>query len=598
MKTKLVLWGHDASDARVLIALQLRSKENKVDIYTFPESIATEEFSQKLLNEWRNEQPVEFPEGHTHIEKELSVTESLLPEDLKVERGDVVQRAQTEWHFIVLSEKMYETYHAELEELKEKVEKLSGYSSDAWSELKTFWDKVQGQVRERNLFREHANDLRENTNSLFSKMKELRKTLDNEFNKKSEEHLEHFQGSLNEIKGRLEKGLNLSAIFEDLKKLQREFKEARLTRDHRSSFWDKLDGLFKEVKVKRFGNTAANQSSSPMVRLQRRYDGLINALEKMDQSIGRDKRDLEFQGRRAENSGGQLEAQLREAKVMMINERIRSKEEKLNEMLRTKEELEKRMEIQKVKDAKRTEQDKVAAAKAEAAAKIKKDIQQAEKARAGNAEELEKAAKAMKGEKEPFTTEAPKTEAPKEEESIVGKVVNKIEDTLEDVVDTVKAVAHVVGEKIDEAVKDLQSNDEEKATEEDATNIVEETPVAAAAEPVKIIEEIPVTTAPEVTTPVQDAAAKDDLKKVEGIGPKIAELLNGAGINTFSQLAATTPDAVKAILSEAGNRYKTHDPTTWPRQAGLAAEGKWEELEKWQDELDGGKEVKASSEEE
>ena len=583
MKTKLVLWGHDASDARVLIALQLRSKENKVDIFTFPENIATEEFSQKLLNEWRNDTPVEFPEGHTHIEKELSVTESLLPEDLKVERGDVVQRAQTEWHFIVLSEKMYETYHAELEELKEKVEKLSGYSSDAWSELKTFWDKVQGQVRERNLFREHANDLRENTNSLFSKMKELRKTLDNEFNKKSDEHLEHFQGSLNEIKERLEKGLNLSAIFEDLKKLQREFKEARLTRDHRSSFWNKLDGLFKEVKVKRFGNNAANQSSSPMVRLERRYEGLMNALDKMDQSIGRDKRDLEFQGRRAENSGGQLEAQLREAKVMMINERIRSKEEKLNEMLKTKEELEKRMESQKVKDAKRAEQDKVAAAKAEAAAKIKNDIQQAEKARAGSAEELEKAAKAMKGEKEPF-----KTEEPKAEESMAEKVVNKIEDTIEDVVDTVKAVAHVVGEKIDEAVKDLK--EEEKTTETEANKIVEEVPATAAPEVAKV-EEVK-------APPVQDFASKDDLKKVEGIGPKIEELLNGAGINTFSQLAATSPDTVKGILQAAGNRYKTHDPTTWPRQAGMAAEGKWDELEKWQDVLDGGKEVKASGEEE
>ncbi len=102
----------------------------------------------------------------------------------------------------------------------------------------------------------------------------------------------------------------------------------------------------------------------------------------------------------------------------------------------------------------------------------------------------------------------------------------------------------------------------------------------------------PVAKAPEA--PAKEAPApdaKDDLKKVEGIGPKIAELLNNAGINTFSQLGATEVDRIKEILAEAGSRYAAHNPGTWPKQAQMAADGKWEELEKWQDELDGGKEV-------
>ncbi len=99
----------------------------------------------------------------------------------------------------------------------------------------------------------------------------------------------------------------------------------------------------------------------------------------------------------------------------------------------------------------------------------------------------------------------------------------------------------------------------------------------------------PAAKAPEA--PVKEAApAKDDLKKVEGIGPKIAELLNNAGINTFSQLGATEVDRIKEILAEAGSRYAAHNPGTWPKQAQMAADGKWDELEKWQDELDGGKE--------
>ena len=93
---------------------------------------------------------------------------------------------------------------------------------------------------------------------------------------------------------------------------------------------------------------------------------------------------------------------------------------------------------------------------------------------------------------------------------------------------------------------------------------------------------------PAAPVPVKDTGAKDELKKIEGIGPKIAELLNNAGINTFSQLGATEVDRIKEILAEAGSRYAAHNPGTWPRQAQLAADGKWDELKKWQDELDGG----------
>jgi len=83
----------------------------------------------------------------------------------------------------------------------------------------------------------------------------------------------------------------------------------------------------------------------------------------------------------------------------------------------------------------------------------------------------------------------------------------------------------------------------------------------------------------------------DDLKKIEGIGPKISEILNNAGIYTFSNLSQTPVDRLKGILAAAGNRYKIHNPSTWPKQAGLAATGAWEELKTLQDRLDGGRDV-------
>ena len=95
----------------------------------------------------------------------------------------------------------------------------------------------------------------------------------------------------------------------------------------------------------------------------------------------------------------------------------------------------------------------------------------------------------------------------------------------------------------------------------------------------------------EKAAPKKAAAKKatgkpDDLKKVEGIGPKISSTLVEAGIATFADLAKSTPEAISEIISGVRGNHVTD---TWPAQAQLAADGKWDELKKWQDELDGGK---------
>ncbi|PID83573.1 50S ribosomal protein L32 [Candidatus Campbellbacteria bacterium] len=82
-------------------------------------------------------------------------------------------------------------------------------------------------------------------------------------------------------------------------------------------------------------------------------------------------------------------------------------------------------------------------------------------------------------------------------------------------------------------------------------------------------------------------ASKDDLTKIEGVGPKIASVFEENKISTFAKLAKADVKKLKEILEE--NKLSQHDPKTWPKQAKLADEGKWDELEKLQAKLDGGK---------
>jgi large subunit ribosomal protein L27 len=127
------------------------------------------------------------------------------------------------------------------------------------------------------------------------------------------------------------------------------------------------------------------------------------------------------------------------------------------------------------------------------------------------------------------------------------------------------------------------------------TTTVTTSPVSA---PATVVAEATTTQATVVTETVAAATETsvttvqgDDLKKIEGIGPKIAELFYAAGITTFVQLSETSTARMQEILDEAGPRYSSHNPMTWGHQASLAADGQWDELKELQDELNGGKVV-------
>ncbi|WP_233901597.1 50S ribosomal protein L21, partial [Tenacibaculum piscium] len=80
----------------------------------------------------------------------------------------------------------------------------------------------------------------------------------------------------------------------------------------------------------------------------------------------------------------------------------------------------------------------------------------------------------------------------------------------------------------------------------------------------------------------------DDLTKIEGAGPKAAEALVNAGIDTFAKVAKQDPATLSKILVEASSRLSHLVTTTWPKQAQLAADGEWDVLKVLQDKLDGG----------
>ncbi len=463
MKTKIVLWGTNEKDEKILLGIELVEAENSVKIHIFPESEAKEDFYNLMLNDWRIGNPVVFPENHTTLDRPLSITDSLLPDEIKVTRTDVINRAKAEWHFVVLSAKLYQLYNSEIQEFKEKIAKLEVFDKNLWEELKTFWQKVQEQVYEKNLFREHAKDLHDETNSLFDKLKEFRKKLDQEFQKESKERAKKFHEQLGEIEKKLREGFGLQPLWNEMKKIQSNFRSQNMAKGDRNEIWNKIDSLFKVIKEKKYGSKQGSGKNNALERIENRYKGLLAAIKKMENSIKWDKKDLNFQGDRIEETFGQLEQEIRKAKLKMIEERVISKEAKLAEMHQTRIMLEEKMAKEKEKAAKREQAQQVKEVEAELKEKIKKEIEEKNKvhddklaAAAASINEAGLRASSPKSDdsmSENTSSQENETDGPEE-------IIDAIKEVAEDVIDTVKAAAKVIGEKISDAIDEARGEEE------------------------------------------------------------------------------------------------------------------------------------------
>ena len=153
-----------------------------------------------------------------------------------------------------------------------------------------------------------------------------------------------------------------------------------------------------------------------------------------------------------------------------------------------------------------------------------------------------------------------------------------------------KVLKHLKGDKVIVFKKKRRKGYRVKNGHRQAlTEIVIENIVASGAKPAKKAEKAAPKKEAKAEAPKSAAkkstAKADDLKKIEGIGPKIAETLVEAGIATYADLAKAKPAKISEIIEGVrGN----HVPDTWPQQAQLAADGKWDELKELQDKLDGG----------
>ena len=324
MRDRIVLWGADKDEKKILISIQLQEQMNQVHINIIPESAVNTELEKKIRKEWIEGQDDILPKEARLIERSLN-EEHLLPEDIKTIQTELIRKTEKEWQVYVLTNRLFLATKIEFEALKSEVERLDEYDNAVWNKAKDFSNKIKNYALDSQLRRSQTNEIRSALDKVFDKLKSLQNSAKEAYKDTSTKLSTDFSERIVKILDKSKSANNAKNAFENLKTLQMEFNKTKLLPNDWKRVKKEMNDAFEQIKSLR--KNAWDE------RLGNRVNGLKSAIEKMENSINRDKESADYQNKRKGSSRAtQLEEQLRNAKIQLIEERIKSKTVKLDDM--------------------------------------------------------------------------------------------------------------------------------------------------------------------------------------------------------------------------------------------------------------------------
>ncbi|MDB5283439.1 MAG: hypothetical protein JWO06_2514 [Bacteroidota bacterium] len=331
MQSRFTAKGVTKDDKEVILAYELKEEEFKVDLYLVPRKSLKADTLLQLEKGWVDGEACEFPEGTTFINPNLNA-ESILPDDIRSEESGKIRIKQNEWAYQLLTAKLWESYLHELDELKKKAAALAQYDRQLFEDSKSFWERVLEHRKERDISQERLDKIKDDVNSIFEKLKTFRKSESAEFETASAKVRDEVVAKLEDLKKRSDAKANFKLLLEELKTIQNDSRKNRFTKADDVQLRKLFDSTFQYV------NDQRNHFFSD--KTETRVKGLNEVIEKMEASLNRDKKDLEYMAKKTSSKNiSSLELQLIKVKSNMLNETIASKEEKLKDIRMTLEKL-------------------------------------------------------------------------------------------------------------------------------------------------------------------------------------------------------------------------------------------------------------------
>lgn len=283
MNTRLVLWGEIGTDRTALIAINLDEATAKINIYAFPKEEVTKEIQDKLFVEWKNGGEYEFPESTLHWEMDAN-SDTILPENVKVDRPEIVLQSQHKWSKKLMSSKINQLLEDETKLLEEKASSVAEYDQTLWDKTKTQWEKISSYQKKNEITWEQTTVLKEKINSVFDALKAVKRINSENDDQANLALVKSLTKRIDELQSKLIYSDQWKFIFDELKKIQAELKDAAIKWNHKRNLYNSVNSIYDDLKKYR-ATEIISKSQTRITQLKQILDGLKDSIARDDDNF-------------------------------------------------------------------------------------------------------------------------------------------------------------------------------------------------------------------------------------------------------------------------------------------------------------------------
>ena len=348
MNTRLVLWGEIGTDRKALVAIHLEEETTKIHIHAFPKEEVTKEVQDALFVEWKNGGEYMFPDNAIHWEIDAN-SDTILPEDVKVDRLDVVLQSQHKWGKKLMSSKINQLLTDEVKLLEEKASVVAEYDQSLWDKAKTQWEKIASYQKKNEISWEQTSVLKDKVNTVFEALKAVKRINHENEDQANIAFVKNYYKRIEELQSKLIYNDQWKYIFDELKKIQAELKDVAIRWNHKRNIYNQVNAIFDDLRKYRMTEIVS--------KTQNRISQLTKIVDGLKDSIARDNESYQMQIEKMQHyTRGKLSVDELKSRFGDFLNRTKEKETKVEGIKETIAQLKNEIEKEKKQQEARVQQ--------------------------------------------------------------------------------------------------------------------------------------------------------------------------------------------------------------------------------------------------